>query len=230
MSQLAALSNKVKLAPVEVHSVETGEDLTTPFLPEKPVSTDQKPPVSPVDTGKNPALSLLSSGPAPDPATEIPINPEPDVEKMEEGENRFRHIAFDSASNDNAIKYVGGDVKTGKVKLSVTTEAEFIEFWAVDAWEMLSGVAMLFRLDISDIETGEHELKQGKKAAKHLYKLAHKYPKVLGWMLAEATLSGGDVLICAAFFGGKVSSAVGIYQNRKPPEQITSGIVGGGND
>lgn len=231
MSKIASLNRKLEIPPPPTEPVATGEDQKTPFLPDRTGKTSQRAPVSPVVTGEKTALTALTSGPAPDPANEIAVHAEPGIEATPEGETRFRHIAFETASNDNPIKYVDGNGETGEVTISVTSEEDFIEFWSEDAWSALSGIARMFRLDLSAIETEEDEKGQGRKAAAHLWKLANRYPKWLGWMKSGVTMSGGDAIFCLAFFGGKASAVYGAWRDRETPSehQINDGVVGGEN-
>ncbi len=185
-------------------------------IAERPV-----PSVSPVKTVLRPAndgLSGLISGKAPDPSSEIPVEPEP-VFEIPSGDEavprQFKKVRLASAVNDNTSRYL--DMDGGSITVSNMEESDFIEFWAKDVWDTVSAVGSfpVFGLDLREIETGDDELEQGQKAAKHLYRLAHKYPKWLGWMISESTLDGGDVIMCAAFFGGKAMAVLAAFKEKK---------------
>lgn len=204
----------------------------TPARPARPVEAVVKTPLPPVDpvvdapsaspNAANDALMGLVSGSAPDPTAEIPIEAEAvTTEAIPEGEEEgpFRKLKFTSQTSDTGSRYLDVNSETGEITVSNMGEEEFIEFWSVDAWEMLSGLAGMFRIDISEIETEDHEREQGRTAAKRLYRLAQKHPRWLGWMLSESTLNGGDMLVCVAFFGGKAGALFGAWRDRKEKKQ-----------
>ena len=181
----------------------------------------------PTPTPANDPFIGLVSGRAPDPTLEIPIENETlEVETIPEGEEEgpFRKLRFTDATSETRSRYIDVSSETGEVTIGNMDEEDFIDFWAVDAWEILSSAIGIFRIDISDIETEEHEIAQGRKAAKHLYRLAHKYPTMLGWMLSSATLNGGDVMIVLAFFGGKAAAVAGAYRDHKAEKKQQNSI------
>lgn len=172
-------------------------------------------------SGARPVLRLVS-GHAPDPTSELPPEPEPDIPESEE-ENRFKRLRLATSNGEHVSRYVGVDADTGTVQVGATSEEDFIELWAVDAWECLSEVGAWLGLDLSDIETEPDELEQGRKAAARLYKLAHDYPRLLGWMLHAKMIEGGDALIVAAFFLGKASVVIAALRKRKEEKQKEGG-------
>jgi len=161
----------------------------------------------------------LVSGHAPDISDELPTEAEPVFETSPDqpglGDTGFRKLNLSSASNDNTSRYLDVNAKGVTVTVSNMAEAEFVEFWAVDVYEIMSSAFMLFRFDISEIETDEDELEQARKAAKNLYRMAKRRPKMFGWMLSETTLEGADWMMCVGFFGGKVAALIAGIKERR---------------
>lgn len=196
-----------------------------PVEPEKPVKTRPGVTFVPLEEDTQAANDPkpvipekgLFSGVAPDPSKEFAPEPEPDIPDLPEGEeggNRFKRLDLGSSANDNKVRYLDSDGSTAMVTASIATEEEFIEFWAVDAYEMVSDLFALFRIDLSDIQTDPDEVEQGRKAAKHLWKASGRY-KWLAWMRSEATIGGGDLFISLAFFAGKGAMAVRAVKKHK---------------
>ncbi|WP_417456164.1 hypothetical protein [Kordiimonas sp.] len=228
---LALLSTKRPQLPPPAPQVKA--QASTSAYERSPVQTE--PPESASSTqstahpSTNTALERLIVGRAPDPSAIIPPEPDPPV-VANDNEPIFKLLKLDSANDGPSVsRYVDIDQATGVVTAGVTSEESFIEFWAVEAWETASNIGTLFGKDLSAIETEEDEIDQGRRAAKHLYKLAHKYPRLLGWMLKESTIDGGDVLVCLAFFGGKGTALASAYsegkkhRKRKSKDKIIDG-------
>ncbi len=197
--------------------VKTGAGIT--FLPlEDELEPQASPPSAFPDSG-------LFSGVAPDPSQEFAPEPEPEIPELPEsetGRGRFRRLDLPTGSTESTIKYFDADTSTGEVGFKIVDEEEFIEFWSVDAYEMVSDLFALIRIDLSDIKTDEDELEAGRKAAKHLWKASGKY-KWLAWMRGEAIVSGGDLFIAAAFFLGKgamAARAVKKMRAKKPGKPV----------
>jgi hypothetical protein len=179
-----------------------------PVGPGKPVS-------GPVETGFKPAndpfLGLVS-GAAPDPTTEIPPEQEPvfpvETETGEEGERLFKRLNLETASRDTGNRYLELATRDGVpvATASNMSEEDFIEFWAIDVWDALSAICMLFRFNISEIETAQEDEEQARKGAKMLYRMALRKPKMFGWMISENTIEGADWMTCISFFGAKAAA------------------------
>lgn len=219
--QVSALqtARKFGLSPPTATKPETGPDRSERFDPSGPVGPEI-PVQNPVHTTQPPAndaLLGLVSGPAKDPSSELGAGFEPKYAVEQEGGGwQSKTLELESAAENIGPKYLEFDAKAATITAPAMDEADFIEFWAVDAWDALSGVFMMFRFDISEIETDDDELEQARKAAKNLYRLAKRRPKLLGWMLTESTLEGADWMMCIGFFGGKVAAVVaGIKERRK---------------
>lgn len=206
--------------------------------------TAPKPPVKPVFTGQNQHVSTPErpetiqtgatgnvqslddtdsrfAGLAPSPEQEITVQPEPTLptpptdETGETSGARFKRLLLASASNDNPVKYIDADTDNGTVTVSASVDEEtFIQFWSQDAYEIVSGLFGLFKIDMSEIETDEDEIEQGRKAAKHLWRASGRY-KWLSWMRQEATINGGDLMLAMAFFAGKGMAVKTGLQNHK---------------
>jgi len=196
--------------------VETSIDQSTPVEPVKPVS-------EPVDTGLAPANDPQMGvvyGSAPNPASEASVRPDPVFSDDDTDDWEPKTLDLESANESVGPKYLEVDGPAATLVVSNMEEADFIEFWAVDVYDAISGAFALFRVDISEIETEDDELEQARKAAKNLYRLAKRRPKLFGWMLSETTLEGADWMMCVGFFGGKVAALVaGIKERRLEKKQ-----------
>ncbi len=205
------------VVPVEPETpVKTGPGIN--FLPlDDDITPDIAPePVAPVKG--------LFSAVAPDPTVEFPPEDRVEVPVAPDGEtgtNRFKRLALASANNDNGERYIETDMETGTTRLALVTEEEFIEFWSVDAYEMVSDLFALMRIDLSEIETDEDELEQGRKAAKHLWKASGRF-RWMAWMRMESTVRGGDLFIAAAFFIGKGAMAVRAIKKHKAKKRAVA--------
>jgi len=170
---------------------------------------DLKPGLPGIAPANEPFIGLIS-GVAPDPTIEIAPEPEPDFPDYpgQEGETLFRKLNLEKTSIDTGNRYIKLATHDGEPVATVSnmSEEDFIEFWAFDVWDALSAACLLFRLDISEIETGEDDEEAARKAAKVLYRMALRRPKWFGWMISENTVEGGDWMACVAFFGGKAAA------------------------
>ncbi len=220
--------------PVAVKPVEAVEPVSVPVT-EIPVSK----PVNTAFTPANDPFLELVSGPAPDPSTEIPLEAEPAFAVPtgeEETPRRFKTLSLQSASNDNGGKrYIEIDNDTGvPTSINQMEEAEFIEFWAIDIWETIADISSfpILQMDLDELRTEEDDFDRARSSARHLYRLALKYPKWLGWMISEATVDGSDVLMAAAFFGGKAFIVLNVVKEKlaarkeKKTKQLNTGTSG----
>lgn len=196
--------------------VATSPDQSAPVEPVKPVS-------EPVNTGISPANDPkigVVYGSAPDPASEASVRPDSVFSDDNVDNWTPKTLDLESANESIGPKYLEIDGPAATAVVSNMEEADFIEFWSVDVYDAISGAFALFRVDISEIETEDDELEQARKAAKNLYRLAKRRPKVFGWMLSETTLEGADWMMCVGFFGGKVAALVaGIKERRLEKKQ-----------
>ena len=149
-------------------------------------------------------LALVTSK-APAIETELPSEPEPDIDDVPEGEQRFKRLKLVSAVNDNVARYVEGDPLSGDVSLTLANEDKFVQFWGFDVWEYISCcISGTTGFDASEaLETDESEREQAVRAAKKLYQATQKHPQLFGWMASRKTIEGGDWMIIFMFYGGK---------------------------
>ena len=205
--------NALKLVPAASRATSTGPNQSAPVEPvAKPVFEAPKP-------ANDPFLGLIS-GTAPDPSTEIPTGPEParPVEDVEAEPWQPKVLDLDSAREETGPKYLDYDQRTGTVTVSNMAEAEFVEWWAIDVWEAIAAIGAFvpaLGLDLSELRTNEADYDQARQAAKHLYKIALRNPKWLGWMISENTVSFGDWIFCVSFFGGKGLAVFSVIMEKK---------------
>ncbi|WP_417449534.1 hypothetical protein [Kordiimonas sp.] len=199
--------------PPTTPATSTGPDRLEPVRPVKPV-------VKPVIPPANDPFMGLISGTAPDPASEIPTGPDPvrPVEAESEATWQPKVLDLDSAREETGPKYLDMDARTGTVTVSNMAEAEFVEWWAIDVWDAIAaigGFIPALNLDLSELRTKEEDYEQARTAAKHLYKIALRNPRMLGWMIADSTVALGDGIFCLAFFGGKALAIIAVIMEKK---------------
>lgn len=179
----------------------------------------------------NPAFKIIT-GRAPDPLYEIPkerhidlsfmkasVDENGDPEPEDDTVNGFKRLKVETIKPRSINSYVGIDTETGDITATLVPESDFIDFWAKEAWDVLADMATIFKIDLEDIRTDDDDMEMGRKAAARLYKIAQKHPKYLGWMISEKTIEGGDMMVCAMFFGGKGMSCFNAWKEKRQKAQ-----------
>lgn len=184
----------------------------------RPTKVDEKP----TFPANDPGISSIFDGEDIDPTNVIEFRPKSEIKIPEAEGERWKPKVLDlvSANENSGPKYVDFDTEENIVSVGTVDEAEFVEFWAVDAWDALSFFGNMFKIDIHEIETDPEDHEQAFKAARHMYKMAQKYPKWFGWMRSEATINGGDWMAAAAFFGGKGIAVFKGVQERRQEKRL----------
>jgi len=201
-TQFEALSEAQKAAIARPSTPET-RHFVSHSAPSATVSTKAQRTIHPANDGP---IGFLS-GTAPNPEFEIVVKPDPAFAEVAESANDWKPKTLElaTATEERGNRYIDDEPEEDAPAIKPQiTENEFVEFWAIGAWDALTKFSGMFGLDLHELKTEPGEEDDGRAAAACLYKLALKYPNYLGWMLSPSTLIGGDLAIVAFFFGGKM--------------------------
>lgn len=217
------ISKIAQMAPRRVPVSAASTESARGPVPESATSTQST--AEPTPSPANDRFPGLISGEAPPVSAEMPPEPElTPIEAVPEGDEKRLFKRLDLVSNarsDQSSRYLDYDNDNNTVTINpIMDEKKFVEFWAVDVWEVIAAIARSFGVDLSDIRTDDHEIEEAEKAAMRLYRMAQKHPKMLGWMISEKTLDGGDFILMITFFGGKFA-VIGrkVMDSRKAKKQ-----------